>query len=182
MSSQALLVTGAVGAGKTSVGRATGGILLAHGIPGAFVDLDAIAEAWPRPADDPFGSRLALQNLQAMWRNFQAAGARRLVLAGVIESAGDRAAHAHALDSAPLVVCRLVAPVPVLQERLRRREPAGPSRDWHVDRAAELTTILDSADVADFTVDNDFGEPDEIARIVLAKAGWLEIPPDNLNP
>jgi hypothetical protein len=175
---EALLVTGAVGAGKTSVGRATGGVLAAHGIAGAFVDLDSIAEAWPRQPGDPFGPALMLGNLRAMWRNFRLAGARRLVVAGVIESADDRSAHELALDGTPMSVCRLVAPVPVLQERVRQREPLA-SRDWHVARAAELTAILDLTDVADFVVDNEFGDPTVVAQTVLASAGWLnDVPAD----
>ncbi|MGI9093766.1 MAG: hypothetical protein ACR2FF_10120 [Mycobacteriales bacterium] len=46
---QALLVTGVVGVGKTSVGAAIADRLDDAGIPGAFVDLDAIRRCWPAP-------------------------------------------------------------------------------------------------------------------------------------
>jgi len=169
---RALLITGAVGAGKTTVARAAAELLYDRGVPGAVIDLDAIAESWPRPAGDPFGVGLMLANLRAMWQNFRVAGARRLILAGVIESVDDRTAHESALGGVPLVVCRLVAPVPTLQQRVRERETDA-SRDWHVARAAELTDILDAARVEDFAVDGNAGSPLEVARVVLTE--WLTI-------
>jgi adenylylsulfate kinase-like enzyme len=167
-----LLVTGAVGAGKTTIARAAGDLLAARGIARAVIDLDAIREFWPSPPDYPFCTALTLRNLRALGENYRVAGARRLILAGVIESPGERETHRAALGGAPLTVCRLLAPVPTLQRRVTEREDDD-SRLWHVARAAELTASLDAAAVEDFTVGNDGPAPADVARTVLDRAGWL---------
>jgi predicted kinase len=169
---EALAVIGAVGAGKTTVGYAIGDRLAAAGTPHAVIDLDAIRQSWPAPPDDPFNNRIELGNLAAMWRNYAAAGAERLVLMGVIESRASRARYRATLGL-DLTVCRLTAPVPTLQRRVAERE-GDASRAWHVARAAELTRILDEAGVDDYTVDNDGVSPEAVAETVLRGAGWLD--------
>jgi Ni2+-binding GTPase involved in maturation of urease and hydrogenase len=49
----AVLITGTVGAGKTSVAAAAGSILAEARIPHAVIDLDALTQSWPAPPDDP---------------------------------------------------------------------------------------------------------------------------------
>ena len=81
----ALLITGTVGAGKTSVAEAAGELLAERRTPHAVIDLDGLRRFWPAPEDDPFSLGLTLRNLRDVARNFLNAGARRLVLAGVVE-------------------------------------------------------------------------------------------------
>jgi adenylylsulfate kinase len=81
-----LLITGPVGVGKTTVAEAIGDQLSKTGTPHAVVDLDWLSKCWPAPSSDPFHFELQLRNLRAVTRNCAKAGARRLVLAGVVES------------------------------------------------------------------------------------------------
>lgn len=80
-----LVVTGPVGVGKTTVATEISALLADAGIPHACGDMDGLRDAWPAPPDDRFNTALGLRNLAAIWRNFQAAGAQRLILADVVE-------------------------------------------------------------------------------------------------
>ncbi|MEO3803573.1 hypothetical protein [Nonomuraea sp. B1E8] len=111
-----------------------------------------------------------MRNLRPVAANFLAAGAQRLVLAGVIESRAERASYAEVLG-VPLTVCRLLAALPEVRERLRTRHTNDPqSLDWHLERAGELASILDAAQVEDYTVDAGAGSPTQVAALVVK--GW----------
>jgi hypothetical protein len=76
-----LLLSGPVGAGKSSVGAEASRLLRAAGVGHALVDLAVLGQCWPAPADDPWNERLAHANLACAWATFRAAGAGRLQLA-----------------------------------------------------------------------------------------------------
>ncbi|GAA0315293.1 zeta toxin family protein [Kineococcus aurantiacus] len=164
----ALLLTGTVGAGKTTTARALGDLLRADGVPHAVVDLDALREAWPSPPDDPFHERLALANLRDVARNHLAAGARRLVVAGVLEDPAHRALHADAVG-VPLTVCRLRPALDVVAGRLRGRHAGDPEGlRWHLHRSGELDAVLHRAGIGDVVVDVGADDaPADVARAVL---------------
>lgn len=166
---RALLLTGAVGVGKTTVADAVGALLEEHGVPGAVIDLDAIRRAWPAPPGDRFHTTIELANLRSVARNYREAGAEVLVAAGVIE---DRAAHAVYQDALGLrlTVVRLLAPRELVRARLHRRHELDPDAlAWHLDRFDELTALLDAAAVEDVAVPI-AEEPSDTARAVLAAA------------
>lgn len=168
----ALLLIGTVGAGKTTTADAVGLLLEAASVPHAIIDLDEIRRMWPRSASDPFGSEIELRNVEAMSANYLAAGAHRLVLAGVCESWPDRRRYEAAVG-VPLVVCRLHAQPAALTSRLRARHLDEPAElAWHLTRAPELDAILDAADVADADVTTDARTPAEVATEVIRLIGW----------
>ncbi|RVX42545.1 adenylylsulfate kinase-like enzyme [Nonomuraea polychroma] len=166
----ALLITGTVGVGKTSVADAVGDLLAGAGVPNAVIDLDWLRRAWPAPPDDPFHGALTLRNLRAVAANFLDAGAERLVLAGVIEDREERRRHEEAVG-VPMTVCRINVALPEVHRRLAGRHTDDASGlDWHRERAGELAEILDKARVADFDVDGAHASIAEVAAKVLA--GW----------
>jgi adenylylsulfate kinase len=166
---KALLITGPVGVGKTTVAEAVGDVLAAIGVPHAVIDLDWLRHCRPAPADDPFHLELELRNLRAVARNYAGAGAQRLVLAGVLENRADRARYAEAAG-AKLTVCRLKADLSVIRERLAQRHRHDSGLEWHMHRAGELERIFASAWVEDFVVEA--GRPvTEAAQDVVT--GWL---------
>jgi adenylylsulfate kinase len=172
MPASALLVTGTVGVGKSVTANMLGSLLQARLVPHAVIDLDEIRRRWPAPPDDPFDFELELRNLQPMATNYLAAGARRLVMAGVCESRKDRDRLAAAVG-VPLVVCRLRVPLAVMQSRLRQRHAADPAGlAWHMARAGQLDSILDAADIADVELSTDDRTVPEIAAEVAAAIGW----------
>jgi predicted kinase len=166
---KALLITGPVGVGKTTVAEAVGDVLAAAEVPHAVIDLDWLRYNWPSPADDPFHLELELRNLRAVARNYAEAGAQRLVLAGVLERRADRERYAEAVG-AKLNVCRLQANLSVVRKRLAQRHRDDSGLEWHVNRAEELEKIFAAARVEDFVVAA--GQPvPEAAQDVVT--GWL---------
>jgi adenylylsulfate kinase len=173
----ALLITGSVGVGKTTVADVAGELLAEAGVPNAVIDLDWLRRAWPAPPSDPFHGRLTMRNLRPVAANYLEAGAERLVLAGVIESRAERRAHEEALG-VPLTVCRLHVDLDEVQRRLKARHALDPDGlGWHLDRAGELTPILEAARVEDFVVDATEGTPEQVAARVID--GWRAAAPES---
>ena len=167
-----ILLTGPVGVGKSTVAEAMGYLLLARDIPHANVDFDQLT-AGPRPADDDvWGTKLGLSNLAAIWRNYQQAGARRLIIARVIESRSELDGFRRAVPGADIVVVRLRAAPGTLQARVRLR---GPWRDleWHLARSVELGAQMDAQPFEDVLVETDDRDVTTVARDVLERTGWL---------
>ena len=167
-----LLVSGPVGVGKTSVAAEMFDQLAGRGIPHAVIDLDGLGICWPFGEGDRFNERMTMRNLAAIWANYAEAGIGRAVIARVVESRTELAAFRRAIPGAEIVVCRLVASVAVLRERVARRE-AGSSYESLVRRSVELADSLPRSDAADFTVSTDGRGVAEVAVEVLTRAGWL---------
>lgn len=166
-----LVISGSLGAGKSTVLSEASDLLAEAGISHAAIDLDALAVMHPRA--DPHDERLAFANLAAVWPNYAAGGAARLLIARVVEDRADLDSYRAAVPGAEPVVCRLTAPLAVMRERLRLREP-GMFLEAALSRAEELEAILDRTRVEDFAVDNGPGRHiTEVAREVLTRAGWL---------
>lgn len=167
-----LVVNGTVGAGKTTVAEVVADLLRERGVPYAWIDVDALRRAYPTADDDPFGQAVALDHLEAMAGVLRRRGYRHVVLAEVIERAGDRELYERAFDGADLAVVRLDASEATRLARLTAREP-DPWREWHLARTVELAAILATAGVDDAVVDNEGGRPlRDVAAQVLAAAGW----------
>ena len=72
-----VLLSGTVGAGKTTTAHALSDLLRADGVRHAVVDLDEIRLLRPPPEGDRFAHEVELANLADMARNYRAAGAQR---------------------------------------------------------------------------------------------------------
>lgn len=153
MTTRALLLTGTVGVGKTSVAAAAGDLLRERRVANAVVDLDELRRAWPAASGDRFNTTVMLGNLSAVAANYVGAGFTTLVLGGVLETAADRRRHAEAV-AVPLTVCRLVADLDTVRRRLRGRHVDDhEGLEWHLHRATELAAIQDESAVEDLRID-----------------------------
>jgi adenylylsulfate kinase len=173
-----LVITGPVGVGKSTVAGAVSERLGDAKLPHALVDMDHLRWCSFAPADDPFNMRLGLRNLAAVWANYAAAGAERLVVVDIVEHADDIVKLGEAVRGAEIVVVRLRATVPALHQRLEGRE-AGASLDWHRARAAELAAQMDRDHLEDILVDTEGKTVLEIAVQVLERVGWVIRPAPN---
>jgi predicted kinase len=169
---RALLISGTVGAGKTTAAEAVGERLRERGVPHAVIDLDQLRRRWPSPPADPFDLSVELANLTAVASTYLAAGAQRLVLAGVLEDRAARERYRRAVG-VPLHVARLAVDVPVARERLRRRH-AGQDDvlAWHLHRAGELHAALEAAGADDSTVEATGLSREQVADALVTAAGW----------
>ncbi len=169
-----LFINGTVGAGKTTTMDAMGTILRGAGIPHALIDLDGLRNAWPAPDDDPFNIRIAQVNLAAMSDTYRQFGAQMLVVAGVLESLDERD-RCEAMIGSHMTVVRLRPYAEAIRERLWQRHHGDDAeRDWHLDRAGVLDNILDEAKLDDAVVEVGRDLPLEVAKKVLASAGFAE--------
>ncbi len=170
-----LLITGPIGVGKTTVAAEVSERLDEAGIAHAMVDIDSLRWCYPRPPHDRFRIGLAMRNLAAVWANFRAAGAMRLILADVVESRDHLDRYRVAVPRAEIVVVRLAASLSTLTLHVERRE-LGSGLDRHLQRAFELARVMERNAVEDILVNVDGKAVAEITREVLMRTHWLDVP------
>ena len=169
-----LLISGPVGVGKSAVGAEVAEVLERQGIPHTFIDFDFIRYTYPRPADDPWGNRLGLKNLAAMWKNSEQVGARNLVISYVVEDASFPEAIREVVPLGEVITVQLSASADNLESRLRGRE-IGSGLDWHINRAKELrASLAKNPTPADFRIDTDGRTIISVAEQIVAQIDWRE--------
>jgi len=165
-----LIITGTMGAGKTTVLGEASDILALRQIAHAAIDLDALGLAHlPSAAGN---DDVMYRNLQSVCKNYASLGVRRLLLARAIEDRAELELCRDIVSATNIVVCRLTASIETMQQRVKIRE-AGVSRQEYVARVAKLNAILDGAHLEDFSVRSENGSLTEIAHEILLKAGWI---------
>ena len=165
-----IIITGSMGAGKSSVLTEASDLLADLCISHAAVDLDALAMGhFPSPASSDC---LMYRNLESVCKNYASAGVKRLLLARAMENRSELESCRAAAKSASTVVCRLIASVEAMQQRARGRE-TGMLQQEFVGRVAILNAILDRARIEDFSVSSESRSVTDTAREMLVKAGWI---------
>lgn len=162
----ALVITGPVGAGKSTVAVATSALLEERHIAHALVDLDHLRWVFPRPENDPFATQIGYRNLAAIWPTLASMEPECVVLTDVVETRSQIEEYMSAMPGADIVVVRLNVPMDLIRARLDTRETQQ-TLDWYRQRAAELQLIMEREDVANFVIDVGDREPDAIAREIL---------------
>lgn len=170
---RALVIRGPSGVGKTAVGHAVSALLREQSIGHALVDTDELVRILPPPRSGPRLTRLAALNLSAVWANYRAAGARRLILVGVIESLDVGLAWIReSVPGAHFSVVRLRATGDALQERLcQRQATAGLTR--HLRESIAVATRMDrEAGGACIVIDTTGRAIGDIANDIVEQSGW----------
>lgn len=167
-----LLVTGPVGVGKTTVAFEMIEVLEEHDLSHAFFDVDGLTYFHPKPTDDRFGERFAINALGTLFPQLQVLGVDRLILARVLWERNSLPRYEEALPGAEIIVVRLTAPLTIVEARIRRRE-IGAGLDWHLARAAELDAHWHANPVEDLLVDTSDRTVRDIAEEVLTHVGWI---------
>lgn len=142
-------------------------------IPHAAVVLEEIQRSWPEPPDDRWNERIGHRNLASLWSNYASTGAERLLLERVLEQRSQLSAVEAAIPGARVTVVRLRAPLPVIEDRIRARQPhtAG---EWYLGAARWLTPRMDAWAVEDHLVENGaHRELGDVAAEVLRVSGWV---------
>lgn len=167
-----VIVTGPVGAGKTTTMWALGELLTAADVPHAVLDVDQVRTFHPTPPDDRFGSRLGRRNVAAITANYIGEGARILVLADVIEHHQDIDDYARTIPDAQITVVRLDVPMDAILQRLEGRETAT-TIGWYRDRAPELQEIMEREAIGDIVIDVGQRTPPDVASEIASRLGLL---------
>lgn len=167
---RALLLTGTLGAGKTTVAIEIGEVLTEHATPHAVIDLDWLCWAGP-DFDSETIHALLRDNLAMVAQRFRRNGIGSFVLARGLLDPSHREAVRAAMPEVDLRVVRLDASAATLRQRLTARD-SGANLDTHLSELAGFTELVERARVEDAVVRNDFGPIREVALAALAAAGW----------
>lgn len=172
---EVLLVGGAAGVGKSSVGWEMSVQLKRAGIAHWFLEGDALDAAWPRPPDDLDGSRLSVKNLRAMAEVFGGAGYIRCIYAQTASVIAQPLVRA-ALGQIRMQGFLLTATEATRIARLAQRE-IGTDLDRHVRDGATMARNL-QANAPDWVVriPTDDRPVDQVAETIISAAGWEVTP------
>ena len=167
-----LIITGSMGAGKTSVLAEASDILALRKIVHAAIDLDTLGLAHLPSAGGT--DSVMYRNLQSVRENYAALGVTRLLLASAVEDRGQLELCRSAVSAQNTAICRLTASLGQMQQRVKMRE-TGMLQQQFVDRVAILDAILDGARLEDFAVINEGRSVNDVAQEMLIKAGWISV-------
>jgi hypothetical protein len=171
-----LIITGTMGAGKTTVLGEASDILTQRQVIHAGIDLDALGLA-RLPSTSTFTSAtdtdgVMYSNLRSVWENYAALGVRRCLLARALEERVQLELCREIVSASSTIVCRLTAGIETMKQRVEIRE-SGMSQREYVARVAKLNIILDQSKLEDFTVANENRSVTEVALEMLVKSGWI---------
>jgi len=170
-----LIIIGPVGIGKSSTADAISELLGdEYTIPHAVVDLDDVRRAYPAPREDGFHMELGFINLGSIWKNYQAVGAKCLLIPSVMEKQEHFDKVRMSVPGADLFVVRLRASLEVNHARIRGREKTIESLNWHIQRSTFLAKDLEERKLENAIVDTDDKQPYDIAREIITKWGIIE--------
>ncbi|MEV8314462.1 hypothetical protein AB0Q95_09850 [Streptomyces sp. NPDC059900] len=170
---EALLVGGRSGAGKSSVGLEVSALLRAADVGHAYIEGDVLDAVHPAPEGDPDRSRITGRNLAALWANYADLGCRRLVYTNTASVlAGEEWLFAGALRGPRIIRVLLTASDATVEERLTARE-LGSELGQQLRRSAFMARHLEEH-AADGThrVATDGRRVADIAADVVAATGW----------
>ena len=160
----ALLLIGAPGAGKSTVLDALATLLEREGIEHGAIESEELTRGFP-----PLANALLVEQLAAALALQRGAGRRLFLIAFTAETDAELRAALDATEAeATLVVC-LRAPAGVLAARIQEREPdRWPGKAGLIEHAVALAATVPALEGIDITLDADAGEPEVLARAVLA--------------
>jgi hypothetical protein len=165
-----LIITGTMGAGKTSVLGEASDLLALRQIDHAAIEVDALGLA--HLPSGVCNDEVMYGNLRSVCNNYAALGVQRFMLARALEDRSQLQRCRDIVPAANTVVCRLTAGIAAMEQRIKMRE-TGVSQGQYVARVAKLNVILDRARLEDFTVTNENRSLTEVALEMLVKAGWI---------
>jgi adenylylsulfate kinase-like enzyme len=165
-----LWLCGPPGVGKSAVGWSVYSRLSSAETGCAYVDIDQLGICSLELADDSRRHRLKARNLDSLISNFTNAGARCIVVSGVVD-----ARRGVAIDSGArrlLTVVRLRADDDELRDRLVRRQGSLAV----FDEARAEARVLETTSFANATLDTTRCSVEEVAEDVLALLGDWPLP------
>ncbi|MFN8541368.1 MAG: hypothetical protein U0232_28325 [Thermomicrobiales bacterium] len=179
-----LWICGPSGVGKSSVGWELFTQVRAAGVTAAYLDTDQIGFCRPEPQDDPDHYLLRSRNVAALWPNFLAAGARAMIVSGILETPDGVRQFTAAVPGASVTIVRLRAAPESLRERIfLRGQGGGPPIPGEQEQHGATTGRLlahwqDSVataealahnQIGDLCIDTDGRSVQEVAQAILAQ-------------
>lgn len=166
-----MVITGAVGVGKTTVSYEVRLRLKSAGVSHVLID-DEFALFSPYAPDDPGGERVRSDALRALWQIYRAPKVVRVILARVVPDRETLDEIEAAIPGAEIDLYFLAAPMPVIEERIRSKQ-VPTAYDWCVWQASELTSHWEATPLDAKIVESGSRTPWEIAEEIVRRSGWL---------
>lgn len=173
----AIVITGPVGAGKSTIMTAMSQLFDHQAISHVAFDMDYLRWVHPNPAGDPFAAQLGYHNLAAIWPNVQIVSPQCVLLADVVERRSQVQDYLAAMPGTDVTIIRLQVPMPLILDRLAGRENET-TIAWYRQRAPELQTLMEREQVADTVIDVGHRSPEEVAAEILQRTGTIHAAPD----
>jgi predicted ABC-type ATPase len=160
-----LWITGPAGVGKSTVSWQLFTELANSGTRVAFTDADQLCMCYPAPPDDPGRDLIRARNAGVTIRNYHAAGARRVIVNGVVDPA--LGVRRDLLKQAAVTVCRLRAdPDEVVRRFTGRQRRSGGDVGSAMRQVRDECGRMDASEFADVCVDTTGVPAAEVARLV----------------
>ncbi|WP_108250293.1 ATPase [Planctomonas deserti] len=167
--SEAILIGGRSGVGKSTAAFRLHGILSDRDVPHAVIEGDALDLAHPAPWEHG----LAERNLAALWGNYRALGYHRLIYTNTVSVLQADVLAAAMGDDPRVTAVLLRASDDTAAGRLAGREE-GEELERHVGRSRTAARRLDEqAGASVHRIDTDGRTPTEIAVAILRISGWV---------
>jgi energy-coupling factor transporter ATP-binding protein EcfA2 len=166
--SEAVLITGVYGSGKSTVAAEIAYLLEQRRQPYALLDLDFLGWGVNYSDDDSAGLALMLRNLAAVVSNYRESGISVFVLAYFVRDQ-DALRGIRKAVGIPLRVVRLVVPLPDIEQRLAADVTT--ERQEELREAARQIAAGEGARIANVMVPNDRPVA-VVARQVMSWLGW----------
>lgn len=167
------VVTGTIGAGKSTIAALMSEILHERGVRHALVEVDWLGEVYPAPdPSDPYSNDLAMKMLSTIWPQYLEAGITRAIVTMTLENQQELDDLAAAMGQPPVTVVRLLASPETRKERIAARE-FGSLKELFLEKTDEIEDKMDCFELGDVIVGNDKDRsPLETARDALEGLGW----------
>jgi hypothetical protein len=160
-----LWICGPAGVGKSTVSWRLYTELADSGTPVAFADSDQLCMCYPAPAGDPGRQQVKALNAGAMIPNFRWAGARCVIVNGVLGPAG---LETGLLPDARVTICRLRARAGEVERRLTARDGRRDGLDELRQQVRDEIRLLDESSFADACVDTTGVQAGDVPGLVRA--------------
>jgi energy-coupling factor transporter ATP-binding protein EcfA2 len=167
--SEAVLITGVYGSGKSTVAVEIAYLLEQRRQPYALLDLDFLGWGVNYSDDDSAGPALMLRNLAAVVSNYREAGISVFVLAHFVRDQ-DALCGIREAVGVPLRVVRLAVPLPDIEKRLAADVTA--ERQENLREAGRQIAAGEGVGIEDVMVANDRPVA-VVARQVMSWLGWV---------
>jgi len=165
-----LWICGPAGVGKSTVSWRLYAELATAGVHVAFADTDQLCMCYPAPPGDPGRQHVKALNVGSLITNFRTAGARCLIVNGVLDPAG---LETGLLPDADVTICRLRADADVVAGRFIAKHGQRDGMDELLAEVRDEVRAMDDSSFADACVDTTHIPAGSVADLVRAACeGW----------
>jgi len=162
-----LILHGPPGSGKTTIAQAMIELLRQKNVANAVIDLDYLAKIYPRKYIG-----IMYKNLRAIWPNYTEIENIKVIIPTYLQK-GELEIVMDAAPAEKTQVCEVLAPIKVLEDRIKVREKREFQVKLHLDYLYQYKDNGPDKKQITFQVINHDKTEEETATEILQEAGWL---------